>query len=425
MSKLHIPGPEHETTEEIFGDVELGALICFFLAATLLYFFSQQAPTQVDTSTMTIAEREAAETVNKLSREARKQRKQAMSFDDQKAGVLERHAWTTDDILVVLRFGKRETAESACRARSAQFKANTVSDPLRLELLKVLDRRDERAPYTCLSHLFFNGDLQGYNDLNAELEEFWAEAEAYQGQPRLVGTVVDEFRRSRLRPESPRFYAWLRMCGLNVEYGAAPNCQLLLRTIAPTQGADLLETFQIQLKEAEGRPQDIPLMTKAMGHFARNGQPSAFKVAETKALPDYDVDFRQGALFMLCRFIFSPDEDVARGAAEELADTANYGARAFDKHLKNRWRHTCYNGFNKPEEPGAVKILAVWNGKPESKPVYSMQPEIDNGRCEVTEGYPIWHCGSKAWHGEGRPLDQALGDFFVDTRKIETDTWEY
>ncbi len=424
MSKLHIPGPDHTPKEEAFGDVELGALICAILAVSLLYYFSQSV-TPDPMQGMTLAEREAAEMVKKLSRKAKAERKMAMSFDETSASVLEKHAWTTEELLAVLRFGKRETAEAACRARAGQFEAKTVSDPFRLELLKAVDRREERAPYTCLSHLFFAGKIKVYEDLEKELEEFWSEAENFEGNARLAGSVVDDFRKTRQRPESPRFFNWLRQCALNQEYEGATRCQLMLRTISPSEGADMLELVSKHLDATQERAEDIPLIIKATGHLTRNGQPPSWKVKETKALPDYDVDFRQGSLYMLCRFVFSPNREHSVLAAEQLGDVANYGARQYDDKLLKRWRYACYDAFKKSDDPDAVKVLGVWDGEEGSKPVYTLTPGKTLSRCEQKPEYPIWYCGASAWNGEGKPLDSALGDFFVDTRDIETDSWEY
>lgn len=412
--QLHIPAP-HDDSDRTQGVVELSLVAAAIFALTVGWWFMTRPP--VEASTPKPAPQQGAEVLDKLTGEMRAQKKSAQNLDGLKPSELNARPWTDEEIIAVVRFGKRETAEAACTARAAQFPENTVSDPMRLELVNAVDRRSESAPYACLSRLFFEDKLP-QDDLKAEFEEFWSEAERFEGVERLVADTVTSFRTTRQRPASPRFWQWLRACALNIDYEAASACQQLLHQVSPAEGADLVLTAVKHLEETPP-PEHLPILVKALGHFARNGQPSTFRTVETKELPDYDVDFRLASVFLLCRFVNSPEEDVAFGAAEQLTKTARFGARSYDKNVLARWREGCRVAFGGQEkDETALPLIAVWTGNPDEKPDYRLSTEIEAGECELKDGYPSWHCGSKRWIGTG-PLDKALEKIFVETSWVE------
>lgn len=423
MSKLHIPHPDQQEDDDGFSPVWLGMVVATAVAILILLYFNKQAEPEPG-APQTIAEKEAAAAVKKLSRESKRKHRLAMSFDKRKPSELEKREWKDKELLAVLEFSSRVTNEAACRAYSPLIAESKLSDPVRIDLVKFLDRRKGTAPYTCLSRLFFAGKLDSFTDAKTELEEIWSNAEAFdEFVAPLVASVLDEFRTTRDRPEAPRFFSWVRVCALNFDYKASKACQQLVSSIRPKEGVDLLSTMQKQLVVSGERKADIPIMIRALGAMGREGQPEGFIVKESKELPDYDVDFRHGALFMLCRFMFTPDNDVSELAATELGDIAAFGARGFDDKLKDRWKETCRLAFMKGESD-PLKFLAVWDGNPDNPPIYSIRPEIESGHCKQEDGYPLWWCGAKQWNGEGRTLDVALQDFFVETRYLEVQGWE-
>lgn len=421
MSKLYIPDPD-EQPKEVFGILELAALICFFAAVTIFYWFSiQPAPAGAEKAALGAEE----EAIQDLSAEMRRQKKVAASFDEKKPSKLKKYAWKTEEMLAVIRYGARGTAEAACEARAGQIKEGALSDPALMTYVKAIDRRAENAPWACLLRLYL-ADQIGQESLQKELDEFWEEVEAHEGNARIIASTLEEFRKTRDRPEADRFYAWLRLCALDFDYQAAAECQRLLHQISPKQGADILMAAETHFQQSEPDSEEVKMIVDAIGTMARNGQPHAtWNVQETRNLPDYDVDFRQAAVLYLCRFVHSPDLEVSEAASLELGKAALFGARGFDDKLRRRWIETCRLAFKKTDAPGdpALQILAVWDGTEESKPEYALKQDVDRGVCEVQEGYPMWYCGTRLWNGEGRALDMALQDFFVETRYIETEDW--
>lgn len=410
--QLHIPAP-HDDHEPTQGVVELSLLAAGIVALVVGWWFITRPPLQ---TTPRQAER-GSEVLDKLTGDMRAQKLAAQKLDALKPSELTSRPWTDEEIVTVVRFGKRDTAESACDARAAQFPANSVSDPMRLELVNAVDRRSESAPYACLSRLFFEDKLP-QEDLKAELNDFWTEAERFEGNERLVADTVARFRTTRQRPSHPRFTQWLRACALNVDYEAGSACQQLLHQMSPAEGSDLV-LVAIKHLEENPPPEHLPSLVKALGNLARNGQPTTFRVVQTPELPDYDVDLRLASVFLLCRFVNSPEDDVAFGAAEQLTKTAHFGARSYDKNVLARWREGCRVAFGaKDKENNTMPLIAVWTGSPEDKPDYRLSTEIKDGECLLQDGYPSWHCGSKQWIGQG-PLDKALEKIFVETSWVE------
>lgn len=410
--KLHIPAP-HDEPDATAGVVELGILSSGILAVLMGYWFIiQPAPTPTQHAARAGADNAV---VDRLTGEMREQKRVAQSLDELKPSEWSKRLWTDEEIIALVRFGKRATAEAACRARSTQIAADTLSDPMRQELVKAIDRRSESAPLACLSRLYFDEKLP-QADLAGAVDGFWKEAEAFQGNARLAWDTLDDFRQTRQRPTSSRFTHWLRLCALNMSYEASPGCQQLLYQIAPQEGTDLVATVHKHL-ESNPPDQELPVLANALGYLARNGQPSTFRVVETKELPDYNVDVRLAAIFSLCRFVNTSDEALAFAAAEELTKTARFGARAYDKKVLVRWYEGCRAAFGfARDEPGP--LLAVWDGNIEDKPDYRLSTEVSEGHCELREGYPVWHCGSRRWTGKGE-IDTALQDFFVKTAWVE------
>lgn len=412
--KLHIPAPEHEREREGLPVLDTALLISAIVAIGLFFAFRVEKGVQYEDVTSNLDPAEV-EVMERLSGELKTQKLLAEKIDQMPPAERKTRPWTDEEIVATLRFGNRVSNEFLCGARRAQISDDTVADAMLLELVKAVDRRGENAPYGCLSQLFFDGKLPQAT-LRDELEEFWAEAEQWGGNARLAGTVADYFREFRERPESPRFYRWLRLCGLNTEYEAMPACQQLLYQISPAQGADLVLVIDKHLEElgTEIRPSEMVIFTRTLGVIARNGQPKNFKVMQTPALPDYDQDIRNAALFQLCRFVNSPEDQVSESAAAELSQIAKYSARAMGKTMRLRWYEACRTAFQATDEK---PMIAVWNGQPESAPKYTLSAIVDAGYCEVKEGYPLWYCGSSRWNSKDMGTD--LQAIFVNTSWVE------
>lgn len=418
MSKLYIPDPEEEH-EEAFGLLELAALICVGIAALVFYGFStQEAPISSSPDA-------SEEIVAGLSAEVLRQRSVAEAMGEKSPDKLSSHAWTLDEMVSVLRFGTREVNEVACKARSKQIAEGTLSDPLLAAFTEAVERREESAPFACLMRLYHAQDLP-QDSLHEAVSGFWGEVSRHEGNARLIAVAVDEFRKTRNRPESEDFQHWILGCALDFAYEAAPACQRLLHQLSPRHGRDMLhaaDKYFEKLKNFE----KLEAVITSIGVMSRNGQPHAtWRVDETDELPDYDTDFRQAAVLYLCRFVNSPDQSVARAAAFELGKTAAYGARGYDSKLRERWLYTCRLAFGTTGEDDdpALQVISVWDGVEGNAPNYALAYDVERGFCDVREGYPMWYCGTQRWNGEGKALTTALQDFFVESRTIETQDWQ-
>lgn len=409
--KLRIPAPP-DPSEDSFGAVELGVLASAMLGALIMWWFVQQPPPETHKTRPILNDQQ-----QQLTDEMLVERLQAQKLEKLKPSELSQRDWSDQDVHVVFSFGTGATTELVCEKRAEQISANLLPETLKLDLLKSLDQRSENAPYACLSRLFFAEKLP-QDDLRAEMEEFWTEAAAWEGNADRVSEVLNTFRFTRDCPESARFSRWLRACALNFDYDGANACQRLINQIAPAQGADLLLTYVMQLEESEVATKEHQQLARTLGKLVRDGQPISFKVSETKELPDYDVDFRNGAVLFLCRAVNSPDDDVAFAAAEELTKSAHFGARSYDKNVLLRWREGCRVAFGGQPNDQYLSMLAVSSGVEGEAPDYKLSSAVTSGECEVKEGYPLWYCGARLWIGEGE-MSQALEDIFVKTAWVE------
>lgn len=187
---------------------------------------------------------------------------------------------------------------------------------------------------------------------------------------------------------------------------------------------------------------EFTLVADALALLASRGQPLGWRIDETATMPDYDVDFRLGAVFMLCRMVHSPDTTVADIAARRLSQVARVGIRAGDRNLLFRWRIGCQTAFSGGRELAAelhdepYPLLMV-SGDAEAEPAgedaadengeapssvvvrYGLQDAIERGACELHEGRPPWYCGAERWRGEPSKLEESLHSYFTQSRYVE------
>ncbi len=430
--KLHVPSPhERNVDRSALWIGLLAAFLAFLLAAIGLSRLDQKrdiARMQKDPTTTP-----AGVPLDPMQLELKQQRKRSQELSRMNPGDFDTMEWTKEDIAVVFRFGPRMASEAMCRQLAPSIADGSLPGSTRLELEKTLDRRTEFAPWTCMLRLHLAGSLEG--DLAEEMDEFWGELERHEGNARLIATALADFRETRDRPESPEFYAWLRMCSFDLDYEAHPECQRLVNQIRPQQGADMLGMLEKHWEEVGIRPDEMPWVARTLGFMARNGQPRNFRVDETEALPAYDVDFRQATIGYLCRLANTPTprersgidseyDEVPVLASEELRKVAERGARSYEERLLRRWRETCLLGFGgnggyQDEPHVGVPFLAVWDGALESAPDYTIASVIARGDCKTRATYPAWYCLSQSWLGEGKTIQRALAEFFVETRYME------
>ncbi|MFU8802912.1 MAG: hypothetical protein ACNA8W_03790 [Bradymonadaceae bacterium] len=414
MGKLQVPAPGQKPVDstELDDTLFYSLMLCVILVV-LGYFFWIAGDDEVEiegqesAQAVHLSQAQEAQDLNEFA---------AMSEEELKA-----HRWDEAGLVQVMQHGPGEAADVACEHLKPRLESGEVGRQVHLAMLESVTRRHPQAPWSCLTRLFLDEKLSDELGIHKELETFWKEVETFESHVGLAANLVAGFRTSRNRPESERFYRWLRLCGAHLEYPASGECHRLLRQISPAQGEDLLLMIDKHLEETSLPVHELEIIIHGLGHLATNGQPMRWKIEETRALPAYDVDFRQGAVFMLCRLVNSPNEELSRLAAQRLSRAASVVARTGDPHLIFRWRAGCRLGFgvDDADEYIPVPLLAVWTGDDEEQPRYSLKDAIERGDCKPREGHPSWTCGSSRWTGEGKPLQLALLDLFTHSRYIE------
>ncbi|QDG51467.1 hypothetical protein FIV42_12140 [Persicimonas caeni] len=418
--KLHIPGPD-EQDEPWEMDITLVIAwgICMLICIGLFLLFRGRMPEPEPPKPEDPVKARQVELLDRAR------------FGGNDFETLE---FSDKDAVAVFRHGPREAAEAACRDLKPVLESGGLSHTLHLELLKTVDRRAEHAPWTCLVRSYLAREISADLDLFGELGEFWQETRAFKTSPTIVSSVLEEFRRSRNRPEHAQFYAWLRLCGLHPLYAASPDCQKILYQISPAQGEDALGAVEKHFQEVEPEAlrEDMKIIVPALGELSQKGQPKEWRVEMADGIANYEASFRIGATFVLCRIVNSPDDRVARAAAVEVAETATVGARATDENLLRRWRESCGLAFQvgqgdedaeagEADEAGEAEwapALAVWNGQKDQPPNYALAWARERGDCP-DDGRPAWACGLDLWQGAGQELDMALMNYFTETRYIE------
>lgn len=410
--KLHIPGPDgHDDLTEIDMTIVISWAICMLICIGLFLLFRGRLPEPKPPEPEDPVKARQVELLDRARFEGAD--KDFATFD-----------FGEKDAVAVFRYGPRDAAEAACRDRKPQLESGSLTHTVQSELLKTVGRRAAHAPWTCLVRTFLANQVSAELDLHDELARFWSETQAFETSPKIVATVLEEFRKSRNRPENPGFYAWLRLCGLHPNYEANTDCQKLLYQISPAQGDDVLGAVEkhFQDVEPEALREDMKILVPALGELSQKGQPEEWRVDKKPvvAKQTFDASFRLGATFVLCRIVNSPDEDVARMAAVEVAETATVSARETDQNLLLRWREACSMAFQAGEgdEADSAPALAVWNGEKGAQPNYALAWARERGDCPTDER-PEWACGLKYWQGGAKAIDMVLLEFFTETRYIE------
>ncbi|MBA2663613.1 MAG: hypothetical protein H0U74_15090 [Bradymonadaceae bacterium] len=432
--KLQVPAPgeKHDDPMAMHDVLSVSFGICILLAIAMGLFFSGilkddgdgQSALRANSAAKTRSSSEPA------GGQTHKQpSKKRAAFSKLGAEQLRAYAWDDDAASMAWEVGPREAAEAACEHYSAQLVENTLEATLMAALLTPVRETQRHAPWSCLSRLYLDDQLDATGELHQEMAALWRTLEAFEDLAPIASSIVADFRTTRDRPKSPRFYRWLSVCALNLPFGqAAQECHRLLRQLAPEYGED----FLMMADRLLGQPlaiEEIAIMTTTLGMFARRGQPFAWRVAETTALPDYDVDFRQGTVFTLCRLAHSPNQDVAGHAASALAHAAGVSNRPGDTHILYRWRHTCRLAFAASDSPSdaasdvasdaPVAVLHVWSGQEHDLPDYTLAGAIERGDCKRDDTRPAWYCGAERWRAGRTPLSQALAEWYNESRYVE------
>ncbi|RDV36658.1 hypothetical protein DV096_18110 [Bradymonadaceae bacterium TMQ3] len=404
MAKLVIPAPGEEAQREGELDAGLWGGLALSLTVAVLGWGVWVVPQQG----------EQVDPLAELSPAERQAHVASEAFSKWDVNAVDVGALDEEERLRALEFGLRALTEKIC---SWHVEESGADAPEWDTLALVVSRRSERAPWTCLVRGYLGERFEG--ELARSMDGFWAEVEGGAHQL-LVAEVVDAMREERDRPETERFYRWLRGCAA-LQQGSLPtSCLKLTRQISPAQGGDVLAMIDRQL---EGSPEVEVLleMSAALGRLAEYGQPAAWRVVEAEGLPDYDVDLRLGALFSMCRMMNSPDARVRDDVAQRLARIARVGLRPTDAYVHYRWLKTCRIMFGDRQEydERAFAYLGVIDVQRQMQPRYAYSELAELEMCEPQDEMPLWLCGARRWTGGRRAMADVLADDFVVSRYVE------
>lgn len=414
--KLEVPAPEAPPSRDetqISIELWIGLVL-----SVLVIFFGWIAWVQPQTEP---ADDPFGHIEDEDDREAQRERAQFEEMVD--SGRIDRIDWSDrqEEATRIFQIGPRDATEVVCRQYQQELSEGMMPRPMMRALLRAVSRRADDAPWTCLVDRYLHDALPDDSALSDEVVSFWRDVEWVEHHGAIMAGVVADFHGAEQRVDTEQFRQWLRRCAIAVDYGAAEACQRLIADEAPHYGADLLETLIDHLDEDDVDERDLRLASQALTYFARYGQPLDWTIEETPELPDYNVDFRLGALFLLCRFINSPDEEIREYAVEGFGRVAEVAGRPTSPHMQYRWRKSCRHAFGDAEDPPArLPMLGVVSLDGDEETVdYGMQTLIDAGYCEAEPGVPLWYCGAQHWTGGGEAIRRVLGNYFALTSYIE------
>lgn len=362
------------------------------------------------------------------------------------------------------RVGPREKSELACAELKPQIASGELAGPIDQQLQKVLNQRLHYAPWTCVLEAYLSGEISAELAIHAEIAEFWQQAQAFNTPTEILGPALQSFRQREALPENPDFMSWLRLCAMSPRATTRVQCLELLASVSPAQGEDALMMVEehLQRRRQELSAEEMAIVVDGLGSLANSGQPLGWRVQLDPEDPAFSSDsIRIGAAFMLCRALNSPDQGVAAGAANALAKAATMSARDANMTALRRWREACHYAFvdaaameeqdcenanfkapqiyeevseataERPEEAPAderaardpeASDLAVWDGREDSRPDYSLKAAIERGLCaaDPSAAHPAWTCALERWRGpKDDPFDLTLQRFFIKTSYVE------
>jgi hypothetical protein len=339
---------------------------------------------------------------------------------------LEQVEWTDEKALAAFEFGPRLASENACEAS-----LKNLSKERAAMLQTTLDERKSFAPRICLVRAWFNKELDKHPELVAEVDEYWGEVTRFEEADMHITLMVNEYRKTRDRPEDPRYYRWLRHCAMHPGVTSWRPCVEAVRQLSPMQGGDMLGMIELHLQKVPlPTPQEMTNLTETLALIAQNGQPSFWKLQKDIPEEEYTTQMKLASTFYLCRIVNSPVQHDAIAAADALGDLANVSSRGREEIRLARWREACritYGGKRPDLELVDDPILAdnnvpqleVWNGVEGAKPEYSMSAAVARGLCQTEPERPIWYCGVKLWREPSMSIDALVKRSFVDTRYLE------
>ena len=416
--KLRIPDPDEgqDVAPDTIGNIVLAGVLSTLLGLAL--FVVQRSQHDGSSSAEVRGDARTVQGETDTSRERIAARLADMGRDQLKA-----RDWSERERVSAFRLGPRKVARAACRTLPSSLTSESLSNDVQRELLGAVDRRVEHTPWGCLLRYFLEDRIDSSLELASELESFWNEMRTFRASSSIVVPVVQDYRQSGDPPESESFRRWLRLCGLNFERPEGRRCRQWLQTRAPDdETRDLLNVVESHLHKTDAlNPSyDLPLLLRGLAHLVQFGQPDTWMIEETDALPNYDADFRLGAVLYLCRFAQSSNQGTAEQAARALSEAANVSLRAVQEKLIERWQLACRKAFraNDDSDNPRAPLLDTQSGEDADTPNYSLQSVIEAGSCQVDPDKPRWYCASRQWRGYDA---DKLEDFFVETGHLKWD----
>lgn len=422
--KLRVPSPdESETSEDVGGTLVLAATITI-LAGLAFFLYQIRGSSDLAEPSGVDAGRDAAGAPDASLRGVAADLEER-SFTDDAGGVA--GEWSEREYLAAFVHGSPRLIDTMCTSVDGPLSEETLGVEAYRRLVEMVRRRSGRVPWGCLFVRHFEERRIGGAELKAALEEVWEEIRSFERgeSEHIARALVERVDRRGDLPDAEEFRRWLRLCALNFDAYAGSVCRRHFARRASTESglSDLLELVDVHLERTDWDPDyDLPIVVDALGQLAESGQPPDWRTRDEE-VSGYDEHLRMGAIFFLCRFVQSPDVDLAERASRHLTEVAGFIARAVDEKRHPRWLRACQLAFCEAddcEEKGGsdpnAPALAVWSGEPDDPPVYALRSTVERGDCPDEKSRPIWYCGARKWNGS-EPGD--LTDFYVATHEME------
>lgn len=414
--QLRITAPGYDSPAQVYLEtMGLTAIICATLALVSIEFLFIPPPEDPEV----VQAREEHAKLPELDRVALEL--SGMSFEEVRA----KESWSDIERAAVLERGPRLAAERVCELIVQEGSLDSRSASA---LTESLSTRKEFTPRICLTRAYLRGQLVEFDELDAASAAYWERLTQFDEVSVEAALIVNTYRRSRNRPEDPRFYRWIRHCSMRPAEPEWLACASMIRQLAPMQGADMLAMSEIHLQQnSTPSRRELLDVTKMLGALAADGQPAFWKIEDHAVYKNYDAHLRRAAVFSLCRFTHSPSHAVSKGAAEQLSALVGLDMERADRRHVSRWKDACKIAFggNRPDlefvnepilfENNVPALDDVWSGEDGAKPRYSLMNSIRSGNCKTFPDRPIWACGAEQWKGEGELVDD-LTMYYIDTR---------
>lgn len=441
MSKLYIPAPDEESEQRVFIEsisisfAVCGVLLLVFTTQLLMFDQERQARAKALEPPKPIPQVKMVKAILK----------DAEQYKDPN------YKWSFEELEAVFLFGPKNLSELGCVAliENPTIVADAMTQEQREKLYTLLagtiKQRHTWAPTRCILYNHGLGSLRGKPKLEEAGDLYWKALLNYDLIAEDLSADLEELRKTSRWPQSPAFYDWLRDCGMRHGLINWFDCIASLRAISPKEGSDFMDMLEHHArKNPMIRKESIALYTNMLATVMEMGYPEAWPPLKSHIYPEYARDARVTAALQLCRMINSPNKDAVSYATSALS--AGVGYEAKPRTATQRWRETCRLVFlpssKSPQdvEMGAAQdmsptadkdmgadmgvkathtqdLLAVWSGKADELPDYTLALAIKQGYCE--DGLkPRWRCVGALWTHES-DVRAVMRHYFIKTRYIE------